>query len=460
MAQEKIAVVSPTRLFSPWETYLTIGTIGLCPDGRWLDHTSLTLASILRDKGKSVKYFDGENKLQETFDLANDIVDWRPKWVVITTETVDYERAPQISYDYVNRLVELIKMKDKNIKVIVYGTHLMADRVSITGKADFCIPGEPEHTVPNIIDGATLETIKDGDAYLTQNLDSLPFPAVDLVENVDGKCSEYASGLQGKFIQLAISRGCPHACGFCFRSTGNKIRRMSPKRVGELIDYLKEQGFVSFFFIDDDFGGGDDKHEWAKEICKVLIPKNIKWSCQTRSDVARDKELTRLMKASGCETVGFGLESYNENILNKNGKGQHLEDIDAAEESLREAGLKQIMFWVLGLVGETEHTINSTVNYILRKKPYGAGCLLAVPYPMSPMSKCKQGFVYDAYLRAGMVGNHVFKDLFTARTRWKEIDAQVGDPYNLIGQVAKYRPNVYERYLVAVDLLKKQGKNV
>jgi len=459
----KVAVVNPTRIFDPWETYLTIGTIGLCPDGMWLDHTSLTLAEIIRQKGFNVKYFDGENRLMDPFDLAEEIKCFVPKYVIIATETVDYERAPQINYSYVNRLVEMIKTFNSGVKVLVYGTHPMVDMISLSKQIDYVVMGDPEEVIPNLIEDqcglkrGTWDTVGNA-SFRTENLDALPFPAVDLVENVDAKCSEYASGLKGKFIQLALSRGCNYSCGFCFRSTGTEIRRMSVPRAVELLTFLKSKGFESFFFIDDCWGGGLKGVEWAKELCKRMIPLDIKWSCQTRADIVVDKELAQLMKLSGCETVGFGLETYNEDLLIKNGKALRLDDIDKAYEALTGADLKVIMFWVLGLVGETEATIQRTINYILKKKPYGAGCLLAVPYPMSKMSNCKEGFVYEAYLKAGMVGNDVFKDLYDARKRWAEIDRQVSGEFNLLSQVKKYRPNVYERYEQALVMLRKMGR--
>jgi len=453
---KKVAVVLPTRIFDPWETYLTIGTIGLCPDGRWPDHTSLSLAAILRNKGYDVKYFDGENRLLETFDLANEVADWNPDWVVATSETVDYERAPQINYSYVNRFVEMVKMRIPKTKVVVYGTHALVDDISISNKVDYVIKGDPEIAVPDCIAGAYCK----GVVHKTEDLDSIPDPAVDLLEGYKGECSEYASGLKGKFIQLALSRGCPHGCAFCYRSTGSNIRKMSPDRVERLVKGMKQQGYESFFFIDDNWGGGDKEHTWAKEVCRKIEPLGIKWSCQTRSDVAKDVDLVKLMKKSGCETVGFGLETYNADLLKLNGKNQTLEDVDAAVESLKSAELKTILFWVLGLFGDSWSHVQKTVDYIKKVKPYGAGCLLAVPFPMSPMSKCKEGFVYPAYMNAGMVGNGMFQDLYDARRRWKEIDEEVSNPYTLLKQVQKFRPNVYQRYEIALDMLRKQGKMI
>jgi radical SAM superfamily enzyme YgiQ (UPF0313 family) len=53
----------------------------------------------------------------------------------------------------------------------------------------------------------------------------------------------------------------------------------------------------------------------------------MKWSCQLRTEVTKDKELISQMRRLGCRTVYVGFESINPDSLREMKKGQTVADI-------------------------------------------------------------------------------------------------------------------------------------
>jgi hypothetical protein len=442
----RIAVVNPTKIFSPYLTYLTVGTPSYCPGGMWCDPPSLTIATKLKQMGFEIKYFDGDNAVPATplVDLVKQIVEWSPNKVVIASETIDYYRTPQASYDNVNTIADCIKVC-RDCEIILFGVHPIVDIANISNSIDIIVQGEGEEYVPEYIQTGKFKYFAgDGEFALVKDLDSLPIPDYRLLsKDVQMKCSEFAANLQGKFTQVISSRGCFQRCSFCFRGTGNKVRTRSIDSIIKELIVLKEQGFESFYFIDD-YWGAD--REWAKELCRRMVPGKLNWTCQTKVQVLLDKELMWLMKESGCKSIGAGCESYNDDILKLVGKKQTCADIDQAVKNVKEVGIDFIAFIVLCLPGETEETIKRTEGWLWRNNFYGQGAFLAVPYPTSPLSKnfSKKLTMIEALENAGLV-NTAWKDKDEVRERWRKFDKEFGKP-SVIEQIKKYRPDIYRQY--------------
>ena len=356
--KDKVVVVNTTKLFNPFETFLTVGTVSFCPDGYWLDAMGLIIAAQLRDKGYDVSYIDGDNLMMSPKRVGDAINDIKPRFVVLNTETIDYFRAPLSSYENINTIVD--RIVDDKIVVILYGTHPCIETVGLSDRVNLVVKGEGDAVVSDMIDRCVLGiAINSSDLesiYKVADIDSLPFPAYEMAADVPQECSNFAYEKfnQMKFTQSVLSRGCKvplegqeaPACKFCCRlATGTKYRAMSPKCVVEYFHHLCTFGYESTYIIDDCFAADQD---WGKEVCRALIDdgNKIKFSIQTRVDVVLDGELVSLLKRAGCNMIGLGIESYNDDLLRKMGKKLTCKMVDEALENCYNNDIDDCIFAV------------------------------------------------------------------------------------------------------------------
>src|SRR4030043_2274337 len=100
------------------------------------------------------------------------------------------------------------------------------------------------------------------------------------------------------------------------------------------------------------------------EICEEIVRRGIvhRWSAFARVDTV-SLELLQAMKSAGCMDICFGFESGNQEILDRVKKKTNLEAARKAMEMCREAGLKPLASYILGLPGETPETVEKTMEF-------------------------------------------------------------------------------------------------
>lgn len=75
-----------------------------------------------------------------------------------------------------------------------------------------------------------------------------------------------------------------------------------------------------------------------------------------------DKELLQLAKEAGFWLIFYGVESGNQEMLNRMRKGLTITEIKRAFELTHSVGLKTIGSFIIGLPGENKKTIKDTFN--------------------------------------------------------------------------------------------------
>ena len=257
---------------------------------------------------------------------------------------------------------------------------------------DFVVSGEGELVLKEIFDnlnaGKSLLNIKgvvtrESTSFISaviDDIDTLPFPAweeFDLV-NYPGWCP-HQTNLE---LVISTSRGCPFSCIFCSRNFGSKRRHRSVASVIKEIERdIDDFNCEALTFADEtltvDF-------EWSKELLNTMISKGlnnkIKWACETRVDTS-SLELFHLMKKAGCYAVGFGFESGDDNILTNAKKGFPVSQIKKAVAWAKEAGLICISSFIIGLPGDTEESVNKTIELAKELDIYSITFPIAVPLP-------------------------------------------------------------------------------
>lgn len=293
------------------------------------------------------------------------------------------------NYSYILWLANIIKSIN-SVPVIIGG--IVADlHYSLLLKnknIDFCILGEGEVTSIELLENLSNPENVKGIAYiknneiiitppreLIQNLDSLPLPNFDLWDMdiytktnlwADDLSTEYQffSGNLPKFeelhpnISIFFGRGCPYKCRFCSRSY-QSLRHKSADRIIEEIAYLKEQfGIKAIHFYDELVVY---KKDVIIELCKKIKNLNIYWDCQARVNIM-DFELMQILKDSNCYSLGFGFESGSNKMLTAMRKGTTREQNIDVLNNAQSIGMHLKIQLMCGYPGETEETINDTVD--------------------------------------------------------------------------------------------------
>ena len=87
------------------------------------------------------------------------------------------------------------------------------------------------------------------------------------------------------------------------------------------------------------------------------------------------------MRDAGCFMLSIGGESGNTQILKTIKKGTKPEYIRDTVELLRKVGISSLVYFLIGLPGETRETIQETVDFAKQINPDYVEFYPATPYP-------------------------------------------------------------------------------
>jgi radical SAM superfamily enzyme YgiQ (UPF0313 family) len=245
---------------------------------------------------------------------------------------------------------------------------------------DAVVVGEGEVTALDLASGKPLANIpgvttKESAAVprqLIPRLDDLPFPdynkipvGVYLQHPIWGMGALNSSGIfyrARKSLNMIVSRGCDHSCGFCYHDIwGGKYRLRSVENVMAEIRQMKDKHDIDFIGFVDDNTIAD--RQWTMHFCRALMDLDVHWGCHARVDQV-DSEKLILMRESGCEYIGFGIESGNPRILRRMKK--KTDPIQAAEavRMVRQLGMWANGTFIAGYLGETKESMSDTARFM------------------------------------------------------------------------------------------------
>jgi anaerobic magnesium-protoporphyrin IX monomethyl ester cyclase len=338
---------------------------------------------------------------------------FKPQMLVINTTT------PTMANDLKSAMIA--KLINPEIIIVARGEYFSfhdEQMLSIYPQVDILLRGEAELTIAELVTATDLKNvlgityresgllrstrndnqdseirnlqskiIRTPDRPLLDNLDSIPFPSRHLFDN-----RLYRSPENGEMITvIQASRGCPARCIFCSAPivAGHKVRMRTPGNVAaEVEECVTKFGIKNFLFNADTFTWDKD---WVIELCQKLVSMNlgIRWGANSRVDSV-DPEMLKWMKKAGCWVVGFGIESGNQEILNKMKKGITLDKIRNAIKVTKAAKLKTHAFYVIGLPWETEETIKDTIRFAKEVDTAFFDFNIAYPLPGTELNEIVQ----------------------------------------------------------------------
>ncbi len=190
------------------------------------------------------------------------------------------------------------EFRARGVHVAVGGSHVSLVPDEAVAHADTIFVGEADDTWPLFINEFRAGRARPRyDGGRNTNLAKLPAPRVDLLAPIDR---------QQVFVQW--SRGCPRGCSYCSvpKLAGATLRTKPVRQMVEEVRELRDAtGSRSFFFADDNMLLDP---ALAAPLLDGLAALGISWATQTEVSVAREPDLLRRMRDSGCVSVLLGLE--------------------------------------------------------------------------------------------------------------------------------------------------------
>ena len=252
----------------------------------------------------------------------------------------------------------------------------------------FVVRGEPEESalelVKAIYEKKSLKDVK-GVSYLNnatvvsnlprpliKDLDSLPFPARDLIK---GHTYHNPKLKTGPYTTMFTSRNCPYKCIYCVPSSltfareieyesshpGHKppIGFRSAESIAEEVSMLASEGYRAIGFMDDNFIWNETR---TRQICDIMRRHNMVWGCQARVD-AITEPIAKMLSESGCRYVDLGIESFDADILKYIQKGITPNDIYHSIKLLKKYNVPVKLNVLIGSSPlETAQTVKKTLR--------------------------------------------------------------------------------------------------
>jgi len=353
------------------------------------------LGAVSEERGDEVRILDME---VEEAPLSQVLREERPDLIGITANTIQIKAAWRVAQEIKAQI---------DLPIVLGGPHptVLPEESAQRVEVDIVVRGEGETTWADLCQkwevGASLEEVE-GISYRQNgrmihnpdrppiaDVDSLPFPAHHLF-----KMEHYTNlqptldTVQGKSFSLLTSRGCPYRCTYCAQILPRVWRMRSPENVvAEWRWLVKDLGAKEIGVLDDSF---NIDRQRVLAICDLLISEglnHVPWIMINgiRANLV-DEELLDRMREAGCIRTAFGVESGNQGILDTViDKHLTLEEIRAAFKAAKSVGMETIGFFIIGLPGETEETIEDTIRFACELDPLVANFSMATPFPGTEM---------------------------------------------------------------------------
>ena len=359
----------------------------------WQPLGTLYVASSLLQAGHDVRFLNGA--FMTHADIMNEIISYRPDVVGIYSTTFGWNKA-------VFTAAEIRRAGVQARPYIIaggpYPIALQEKCLEDCRDIDAVITGEGEITMPAMLqrlsDGMGLQGIegvafREGETIiknpprpLITDVDSIPFPARELLGNAVDYIPPPATYKRKPVAVIMTARGCNRRCIFCFQIDKYRekgIRFRSVENVMEEIEHCLGQGYREIKFIDDTLAADYDR---AMQIALEIKRRKLDFTWFASACVHQvDKPLLQAFRDAGCWAILFGAESGVQKNLNAIRKGITLDQTRRAVKTAQEAGLTVHTPFLFGIPGETFEEGLKTIEFACELNPDIASFHAITPFP-------------------------------------------------------------------------------
>ena len=357
-----------------------------------------TAATMLKKAGHEVLFLDAIAAELTEDEFNRRLALFAPDYVVFETKTPVVKRHWAIIRELKAKLAA---------KFILVGDHVTAmpeesmaacpvDYVLTGGDWDFLLKnlveanGDAVKFEPGVWYRAGDEVRTTGAFRLDHDLNAAPWIDRDLVHwELYAKKNGNFRRTPGTYIMSG--RDCWHAkCTFCSWTT------LYPTyRTRDPIDVVDEiEALVTKYGVKEimDDSGSLPIGSWLTTFCNEMIrrglPKKVRLDCNMRFG-ALTKDDYLLMRKAGFQFVLFGVESANQETLDRFCKRLKVQDVVDGAKWATEAGLDVHLTFMFGHAWEGPKEIANTVALAREMLANGHAktlqCTLTIPYPGTPL---------------------------------------------------------------------------
>lgn len=353
------------------------------------------VAAAFEAAGCEVRIFDYIVSSYSKEKIAAQLDNFQPDAVGVGSVTMNFLDAQAILKD--------VKAHNQDIVTMIGGPHvsfMVEQTLDAYPEIDLIFIGESEATIAELVPvlkeqkkwravrGIAFRDkgpiVNNGRRDFIADVDNLPLPARHLLP-----ISRYRA--LGYPVSMITGRGCPHSCVFCLgrKMVGSKLRRRSTERVVDEMEEIVKLGFDRINIADDLFASDTAR---VKEMCRAIKERGLKlsWSAFARVDTVT-QEMLDVMLSAGCDTVSFGVESGNPEMLKRIRKAITREQVTEAIRMCKQAGMRSHMSFIVGLPGETKETLAQS-DAFARSLDTLFGYHYLVPFPGTTVREDKQRF--------------------------------------------------------------------
>ncbi|MCL5104064.1 MAG: B12-binding domain-containing radical SAM protein [Armatimonadetes bacterium] len=291
----------------------------------------------------------------ERLDLSDE-----PDLVVIEAYITSAYRSYEIADHY----------RAKGCYVVMGGLHVTSMPDEAAAHADTICLGPGEDTWP-----AFLSDFRNGSPHkvyqsLERTLLGQPLVRRDLIKR----------HLYLAPNSLVVSRGCPHACDFCYKEAffaGGKS--FYTQSVDDALAEIERLPGKHLFFLDDNIFA--DSH-FARALFDGMKGMGRIWQAAGTVQSAFEPGLLESAVESGLRSLFVGFETLSASNLREQGKYHNLHgDYNTAVRRLHELGVMINASFVFGLDHDDEATPARTVEWAIEQGIETATFHILTPYP-------------------------------------------------------------------------------
>jgi len=398
--------------YPPTESEKGTATLGQNRQFQWFSNPCLiypivpaTAATMLKNEGHEVIWLDCVSEEVEWVDFIQLIEKEKPKLFAFETKT------PVIRQHW--RIINELKKRFPKMKIIIYGDHVTSfpeetmknsevDFVLTGGNYDFVLrdlidylikgKGDKRLKIPKGVYYRNNKLIMNSGKFeINYKLDEAPFIDRELTKWWLYQ-KEYNIS-RNPYFYIMSGRDCWWGkCKFCsWPRMYPCFRVRSVENVLDEIGELIEKYDCREIFDDS---GTLMVGKWLRQLCEGLISrgynKKIRYSCNMRFGVLKQEDY-ELMKKAGFRLLKFGLESANQETLDKLDKGIEVKDIVEGCEIARKAGLTVHLTMIVGYPWETKEDALKTFKLAKMLMQSGKADVLQstvlIPYPGTSLWK-------------------------------------------------------------------------
>jgi hypothetical protein len=179
-------------------------------------------------------------------------------------------------------------------------------------------------------------------------------------------------------LPVQFSRGCYYKdCAFCALTLDHQnFRQKDPVKVVDELAALTAKYDTPFFFFTDECLALSP----TKRLCKEILSRNlqIEWTAELRFEKNLSRELLTQMRNAGCHKIVFGLETFNQRMMDFMKKGITQENVQRICSDCVDLGIAIHCYVIVGFPTETEEEALETMNFVVENQKlnasYGFSC--------------------------------------------------------------------------------------